>query len=378
MAQRAPVQPGFVLARTSDHFASLAAALAAAEDREVIEVHGNGPFLTAPQTVTGKRLTIRAAAGSQPLILFERPTARADGPFLHTDTDLRLEGLEIQWAIEGQPGFSEADRLARSAIAISHGRLVLAYCRIVSQRFNGCAAASGREVYIRNCHFVATDGMALFWRPAASGRLELESSAIEGRLALSLLLDGVAMDNTPGQLRLSHCTLVAELGAQVFVESLPRQPLPIAADHNLVDADYLFLLAGQRLARRTPRSNPEEISPVLRAALAWSEEANFYRRGMQFVARPVAGRPGAVAPADLVGVAAWLEFWKQPGAKSIEGDLVLAKATEISTLSPPVLASVSNVSGEQPADIGAPADQIGPGPAYHAWRASAADVAWPP
>jgi hypothetical protein len=309
--------------------------------------------------------------------LFEKPTARATDPLIRTDSDLRMEGLQIQWAIEGQPGFSEEDMLDRSVIAVSHGRLVLAYCRIASDRFNGCVAASCRELYVRNCHFAATSGMGLFWRPSSGGRLDIAGTAIEGRFGLSLLIDGVALGNSPAELRLSHSTLAAERAVQVFMESPPREPLPFAADHNLVDAEYLFLLVGRRLARAKATSNPEEVAPVLRTAVAWSEDANLYRRGMQFVGRPIAGRPGDVAPADLVGVNRWLELWKLPAGKSVEGELILTKASE-SELSPPILGTLTSASGPQPGAIGAPADQLGPGPAYDAWRASPEYAAWPP
>src|SRR5262245_41973320 len=59
-------KPGFRIAGRDDVFVGLAAALDAAQDRDVIEVHGDGPFLTPPLTIADKRLTIRAAVGSHP------------------------------------------------------------------------------------------------------------------------------------------------------------------------------------------------------------------------------------------------------------------------------------------------------------------------
>jgi serine/threonine protein kinase len=373
-----PVTTGFAVMGSPEVFKSLAAALEASRDGDIIEVHGNGPFLTAPLTTAGKRLTIRAAVGSHPVLLMENPTARATAPLLRTDTDLRMEGLEIHWAIGGQTsGGFEADMLARSAIAATHGRLVLAHCQIVSDRFNGCVAGSCREVLLRNCHLSAKDGMGLFWRPTAGGRLEIDGTTIDSRFGMSLLVDGVALGTNPGKLRLSHSTLVADRGMQVLVETIPRQPLPFAVNHSVVAADYLFLLIGQRLARPKAGSKLEEIAPVLRSVVAWSEEANVYRRGMQFVGRPIAGRPGAVAPVDLVGIDRWLEMWKLPDAESIEGELVLAKASESSELSAPILAALSSPSGAMLPDVGAPSKAIGPGAAYHAWRGSPHYESWP-
>jgi hypothetical protein len=325
----------------------------------------------------GKRLTIRAAGDSQPVLLMHSPTARAAEPWLRSDADLRLEGLEIHWSIESTQGFSEAEMLDRSVVSVSQGRLVLAHCRIVTDRYNVCAGSKGREVLIRNCHLVAKEGSAVFWPNAAEGKLEIEGSVLESRGAISLLVDGLAMGSKPGSVRLSGCTIAGDRAMQVLIESMPRQPMPFTADHNVIDVGYLFVLGGQRLSRPKAAAKLEDAAPVLRAVARWSEEENVYRRGMQFVARPIPGRPGGVIPAGIVGVDKWLAIWQSPAAGSVEGKIVYEPRLAAGKPEPLVLSGLSESSGRQPDGIGPPPGSVGPGVAYHTWRKSPEYAVWP-
>jgi serine/threonine protein kinase len=78
-------------------FATLAEALAAADDGATVTVHARG-LATPPLSCRGKALTIRAAAGCRPRLLLrgdEQPPWRA---LLDTDADLTLEGLSLAHA----------------------------------------------------------------------------------------------------------------------------------------------------------------------------------------------------------------------------------------------------------------------------------------
>jgi Protein kinase domain len=379
---RAPqpvLNAGITIAGRTDVFDSLAAALAAAQDSDVVEIHVSGPLLTPPIAIAGKRLTIRAAAGAHPVLL-ENPGGRSNQPLLQSDTDLRLEGLEIHWSIEVVTGLSEAELLSRSIIVTTHGQLLVAHCRIVSERMNGCLAGTCRTVLIRNSHLVSK-GMGVFWRPEAGGRLEIDNSVLENRFGITVLIDGVGLGAAPGQIRLARSTLVAESAIQLFLESATRQPLPLAADQTLFDCQNLTFL----LMTRPPRGKAaaklaakvEEIPGVLRNWIAWSEEGNVYRRGLKFVSRAAPMSPGLVRSADIADAQQWLDFWKLPASQSIDGEIRFQPRSRASTTDPLVLDAIDNPSGPVPAGCGAAIEQLGPGPAYHAWRSSPDYSVWP-
>jgi hypothetical protein len=355
------IQTGFTINGRAGSFDTLAAALEAAREDEVIEVHGNGPFLTPPLTIKEKRLTIRAAAGTQPVLLMETPGVRASQPFLHTDSDLRLEGLEIRWSVDVPPGRSEAEMLARCNIVSTHGRLTLAHCRIVGDRFNGCVGGSCRELVLRHCHLIAKEGVGLIWVSESGGKLDVEGCVLENRIGVSMVITGIAAGDAPPQVRLSHCTFSAERSLQLLIESLPRQPLPVVADHTIFDSEFLFPMFLQRQPRPKSLSKTDDPVDVLRTSIRWSEKGNVHRRGMHYIAKPQgAAKPGAVTPANLHGLDHWLELWKLAGTASIEGEIRFQDRPESGKSGPLVLKEVGKASGQVPAEVGASADQLGP------------------
>jgi serine/threonine protein kinase len=370
--------PGFHIVGRDDVFAGLAAALDAAQDRDIIEVHGDGPFLTPPLTISDKRLTIRAAVGSHPVILSETPTAAAPKPLLASDTDLRLEGLEIHWALEPRQGLSEADMLARSIVGTTHGRLIVSHCRIVSERMNGCMAGACRDAIVHRSHLLTRNGMGVYWPVDPSGRLVIEDSLLESHFAISLSTGLGSSGSAPVRVRLSRSTVVAAQGIQLILESTSRHRIPIGFDHSLVDAEFLFVPTMVRLAPKAKSVIRLDDPPgVLRGWVAWSEEANVYRRGIQYLGRPAFAQKGPPVSASIGAIDRWLELWQLPLGTSIEGLISYAPRPESSRTAPLILDHIDSPSGAAPTDVGAPTGQLGPGPAYDAWRKSPAYGQWP-
>jgi len=379
--QPAATPPGFTIEGQAQHFATLAAAIADAEDGETIEVHGNGPFLTPPLAIEGKRLTIRPAADSQPVFLAESQGETLSKPFVQTDSDLRLEGLEVRWSMEVPLGRSEPDFLARCIIAATRGKLRVAHCRVISvtsDRFNACVGGSCRELSLKDCHLLAKDDIGVFWGTEPGARLNLEGCLLENRIGVSILPDAGSASANSAQARLTHNTIAASRGLQLMLEGPPRQPVPINARHNLLDCEHLFSLN----LVRPPRSGKnvaklENLTGLLQLNAAWSERANVHRAGMNYIVRGVMARPASFAAGDIQTLPAWLELWKLPADASIAGDIHFEPRADAASLAPLVLAAVDSPTGQVPADVGARASQVGPGAAYRAWRSSREYAAWP-
>ena len=370
--RNSPPRPaaGFTIAGSDAVHQTLAAVIAAAKDGDTIEVHGDGPYLTPPVSIAGKRLTIRAAAGALPKFFAENPSLASEQGWLQTDSDLRLEGLEVHWSLESSPGMSEADLLGRSIIVCTHGRLSVAHCRIVGNRHNGCIGGSCHALLLRNCHFAAKEGLGVFWRPEPGGELSIDNCVFETRFGINLLMDRAPSTTAPKPLRLSHCSLICARGIQVMMESQPRQPLAVHAEHTLLDCDTLFVVMAQRNPRVKPNPKIEEVGGLLKFGVDWSEEATVHRRGMQYLARPRPGRPGEIMPANFFGLDRWLALWNLTETESVEGEIRYKAREENSPSALPQLDAVQH-SGMIPRDIGARVNRVGPGPAYQAWRSSA-------
>ncbi len=149
-ASLSPLRLPFVVEGRPGGFATLAEAVAAADDGAVVTVHGPGPFPTPPLFWRGRSLTVRAASGERPCL----ETAAAADPWqalLTTDRDLTLEGLELR----SLPG-GAAGRL----ICSERGALRLTDCRLSAPAGAGIVVRNGSELTLQACR-VETGGTAV-------------------------------------------------------------------------------------------------------------------------------------------------------------------------------------------------------------------------
>jgi serine/threonine protein kinase len=134
----------FTITGRADGFSSLAKAIAAASDGDIIEIHGSASCETAPLSWQGKALTLRAGSDVSP-----RLTLKGGDPWqalLQTDRPLTLQGLELY------AGAEAATPLIRSQQAAVY----LTNCRL-NGGADGTAIIARRpsEVSIRGCEIDA-------------------------------------------------------------------------------------------------------------------------------------------------------------------------------------------------------------------------------
>jgi hypothetical protein len=237
----------------------------------------------------------------------------------------------------------------------------LTHCRIMVGKRNGCVGGSGQQLFLHNCHFVADTGACVFWRPSTGGRLSVEGCVLEGQFALAVFAVAETTHPRPALLSLARNTVAAGTALQVRVDSRPRQPLTVAARHNILDSAQLVLLRPLRPLRR-PDRDPTELSQFLRSFVSWSEQANLYRRGMNYVVATGGPRSPATMSAGVENLGQWLRLWDLPAKQSVEGVIKLHERASGAHLQPVRLASVENASGPIPPRVGANACALGPGP----------------
>src|SRR5262249_50093303 len=178
--------------------------------------------------------------------LAEVPGQLQSGPWLRADADLRLDGLDIRWSIEVRQGISEADLLSRCVIVSSQGRLTLAHCRVATGRSNAPVGASGQEVILKNCHFVAENGVGVFWRARPAGRLSVEGCQFETHSAFTVRTVAETPRPAAATALLAANTFASDKGLQLLGDSRPRQPLKVTARQNVFDQEQFVQLIGLR------------------------------------------------------------------------------------------------------------------------------------
>ncbi len=215
-AQARTFAPSFRIEGREEGFPSLAQAIAAARDGDVVSVHGSGPFVTASLNCRGKALTVRAAQGVRPR-LERKPTGDPSRALFHTDRALTLEGLDLVVAdnapmicCEGAPLHLTDCRLTTGAdgvavIARAASEVVVCGCRIDAGAV-GLSVEAGQgsmcRVHVRESRITirAKMGVALsLWASEVPQptpvELELEGNTIQaGRTAaLRALPAGLAI-----------------------------------------------------------------------------------------------------------------------------------------------------------------------------------------
>jgi hypothetical protein len=252
---------------------------------------------------------------------------------------------------------SEADLLSRCVIVSTRGRLTLAHCRVATGRVNAPVGASGQEVVVKNCHFVAENGVGVFWGARPAARLSVEGCQFETHVALAVL----AVAETPRQpvatALLAANTFASEKGLLLLGDTRPRQPLEVIARQNVFDNEQFVQMIG---LRKPGMPRPEELVDLLRSFVQWSEEANLYRRGCQYLVGSTPRRPAVVHSADIDALAGWLKLWNLRPSQSVTGVIRYRERTRSSAREPLRLDRVDDPSGPIPGGVGADADRLGP------------------
>jgi hypothetical protein len=351
-------QAGFVIVGATETYPGLAEAIAAARDDQVIEVRGDGPFRTPPVPTRGKKLAVRAAPGSRPVIIPETPTRPQDGPLIRADADLHLEGLDIRWPIEVRQGPSEANLLSHCAVANTRGRLTLTRCRVETGEWNFAVGASGRELVVQNCFFPTRDGIGIFWRPEPGGRASAEGCQFETDIGFLIPTTPETDDRTTASLLLAGNTFIGGDAVRLRLDMKRRQLLKVTARRNIFDINHVMMLLAPLGVKAPELTRPKGMTDFAQSFVGWSDEANVYRRGGKYLVTATLKSPvfsaGIARPTDWAGV------WGQPATDSVEGVIRYRERAKSSLPQPLRVDRIDDLSGELPAGAGADPDRVGP------------------
>jgi serine/threonine protein kinase len=361
-----PPRVGFYLSGKAESHRSLADAVAAARDDDVVEIHGDGPFPTSAVRLGGKSLTIRAAPGSRPVLVSQNPQVPESGPLIRSDAKLHLEGLEIRWTIDAPKGTAEEVMMAHCAVVHTRGRLTISHCRFTPGRATGVIGASGRELIVSNCQFTAPDGFGILARPEPAGRIAIEGSQFESVIALSVYTPAGVPLSAPNPaaatVHLTNNTFVSSDAVRMLLNYQRKQSLKVTARRNIFDTDHLIMLMGP-LGKKGDKSSdvprPETMRKYLQSFVEWADDANLYRRGCKYLATTLALKsPVHSAPVD--GPVGWAGLWGQDSTQSTEGAIRFRERPRSMHAGPLRLERVDGPTGPVPEKLGADPDQLGP------------------
>lgn len=212
---------------TAEGFTNVAESLTAYRPGDTFEFAWDGPREVAPLESTGRVLHLRSAVGRRPVVIHAMRTR----PWLKTDSDLRIEGIEMRSAAAGASGeptprpgpinrqAMESARRSldrnrthepgRQLLACEGADLTLVNCRLVT--------ASGVDevevpillqscpsVRLVNSELLHVGGPAISWKAATGDRLYLSNCIVMARSAFFY----AAVGNGVAEFELDQCTFV--------------------------------------------------------------------------------------------------------------------------------------------------------------------------
>ena len=353
---------------------NLEAALHNCRTGDIIELGSNGPFPCGTVKIHDKRVVIRAAVGTRPVIIIKASAAARDAWMDLYDADVTLEGLTIH----GGSGHANTSRHKNRVLFCNHSHLQITHTRIeLPQQHPIIAAAGTSNIQLLSSELLSGNGPNLEWEVSHDGMLDITQCLLTGSIGCVIHMDHPF--NAKATVRLANSTLV---GYQAFAVVLHPDRhrnivLPMVLFRNVFDTQGAVLLV-DGMGSFTRHPSPTELRQLLARAIALTDQENIYSADMSLVFASAFGpHQGREIGADRL--VDWNALWSLAENRSLvlQGGLGL-NGEAMHQLDPTdyqlpeswqeVLAA-RQLTGR----IGVDPKTIGPGPAYHAWRLSQRD-----
>ncbi len=373
-------------------FATLAEAVLRAGNGDSIEVRGDGPYVSpAIPPIWGRRLTIRAGPGARPVLRRDDSPSLDGRAFLYTDSDLVLEGLELQQELTGRTPILRTDDLSGSSLYIGNCRFLQA----PNDDKGGLASVQlfGPLCMARNCEFIGAKGGAVYIgnnSVAAPQLCVLDNSVFAtGNAHLILLANfkGVA----PSRVRLTNSSFsgwdVINLACTMPPKDGPGgKQYAVEASGNVFAAGEVFVINYHR-EQATKEIMPKIRTPADAAALL-QKMVDLKDRGNVY-----GGNTNLFTTATPLTIESetkfskWNDLWETAASDSRQGAIhfqggelrsrAMVHAEEITAADFRLRAgSAGKGAGDGGRDLGADVDLVGPGPAYERWKKMPAYQQW--
>ena len=356
-------------------YPTLSDAVRDADDGDIIEIEGDGTQeISSTITTNGKRLTIRAAAGSEPILTISSVKVPSG---IVSDNELVLEGLTIRFNSASESALARTPK--REAVRCVSGSIRISNCRfdatLGSQESLNCVTVIKASLCeIRNSEFYSGPlNAALDIGMIPETEFILENNVIAGAVAVSIdfPIRNVAGFEATARLRRNTICAITGLLVSLPPEKLgPIPPVPVEAESNLLDVDFVACLVMQSLKSTLvrPPLNPALIAQLMR----WQGNANQFRVRESYIGLSLRRHKNKTAR-SFATLAAWNSLWKQPDSAAIQ----LANHPQASLLfrRDSNLVSPSNFLALSPREqslatrrqAGAQLEFVGPGIEYTNW-----------
>ena len=387
----------FLLPNQRRRYATLAEAVSATrEGGDTIEISGQIPLVIPPLVIRGKSLRIHAAPHQHPLLQGD-PSAPDDSPLIDTDSDLVLEGIQVEryTLIRRGADSSKGSPTSQPLIRTVGTQFRAANCRFsTSPNADGLVTERVSRVSLRNCQFTHPAGFAISCLPHPEQKFFIQNCILHSQ-------GGITLQPSEGPLREPRLELRGNtvVAGHLLVPHLPLQqpteskviPSPLAwrvfADNNLFHLFQSVLGVVNPPPPTGPGGgNSRARSQWLFQVLHWNGHRNAYSGNPQFVKLHLVGKGAWISPQwGPKTVNEWQRLWndRETDSMTLAAHFdFLANNPLFHEDPPPALRPedfrqrgevIRAANGQIP---GAMIEFVGPGPAYEAFRSSPDYLKW--
>ncbi len=368
---------------------SLGEALNVARDGSVVEVRGPGPILVdGPLDTQGKKLVIRPADGSSPVILFVQDHQSATLPSLTASGPLVLEGIEFRY-----DGGDQQAAVRGNLITVRGQSIYVTNCRFdmtgsPNARLS-CISLDRTTGVIQNSLLASdTRGSAIVVDSAADVRVRVENCIIRAEHALSLLCPLTNAQHDSEAIGLFSNTVATRCGVHLLNRpGVPQRSGPavkLNVRDNLFDVGYLCAVT---LAVASDPAEAELLAlDQLNQTLHWTGGGNLYSVGRAYCGFSSGFQPYGSARSGPRSLISWQDFSYEEDDSSFEAKVIFDNSLTDGQRRPGVRVGpadyrfsldATDAQTGRSRQLGANTEIVGPGSGYQAWQRSAAADQWP-
>jgi serine/threonine protein kinase len=361
-------------------FDTLAAAVLAASDGDVIEIRGNGPFVTEQLKITAM-CVIRAGEGFRPVVKI-KPGTVSDRPIqgsLLVAAPVVLEGLEFQPA---------DPQLGAAVMTTPYDARLLPELFVANCRFIGCQLV-GQYVgalQIHNSELYPRIVAISFSHEGPSRNVVIDNNIVCPTVKGLASAIGLKTDPKTPVFKLSRNLVFGHLGlSHLFstpADPPPAKATPVELSHNI----WVSRGEKEEAVEFTVHFNSTESTELaanetlLRQAFSWREQGNLYSQYARFLTFSHYPKLFHIEPNEPCRTLAdWSRFWDSAETTSTQGtvrleggDVMQLLVTAAETVTPNHFRlrpdSAGFRAGKDGKDLGPDIDLVGPGPAYERWK----------
>lgn len=379
----------FVLLRESASercFGTLMAAVAAAQNGDLIEIRGNDTYSCDKISLSPIRLRIRAGEGFRPRLAHGRPDKPADGYLLAGAGHLVLEGLDLE--LFTVPGTTASEILSQ------WGSLYVAHCRFVVHGPATAIHSNVPNLVVRNSEFLITEDAwhGIQWyssKNAPGSRVHVDgcifyTPRVPTSGTTSAIRVFVTRELKPFSIEISNSTFLTMHSLSMVFLNVDEQTTLSAGQfvginlRNNIFANHLSvmnhttrgdaILRADRIVAQSPR------------IFRWQQAANLFSDNAAIISEAILGAALDPPTPELLRLSPFEKWMNIDDSTSVQDSVEFAGISgneqDLDAIRPEQMRlrnSHDRFSGQS---FGAATELVGPGQPYDAWTKSSDYKLW--